>query len=98
MITCKLGKMRKEAEWSVYPPARLDDKNMLMIQCERRIAYIYIKEKRVLLSDGKGGHQGAYKLTVAQGAKLFDCPQEVIDAAIAAQPQPGDRIGMIVIA
>jgi len=99
MITCKLGTMRKAVEWSVYPPDRTDDKNCLMIQCERRIAYIYIKEKKVLLSDGKGGHPAGWKLLPSQGAKLFDCPQEVIDAAIAAQPKPGDKIGgMLVIA
>ena len=93
MITCKLGNMRKAVEWSVYPPGRMDDSNRLLIQCDKRIALIDIEKKKVILSSGKGGHPGFHALNPRLGAKLYDCPQEVIDAAKEAQPQPGDTIG-----
>ena len=94
-ITAKLGNMRKEVEWTVYP-AQKDGR--VVIQSSARIAAFggpesAIRPGKALLS--KRQPNGAYFLHLSPmcGATEVDVPQEIIDAARAAQPQKGDHIG-----
>lgn len=90
-ITAKLGNMRNEVEWIVYPPSK---DGRIIIQSDHRIAVFHDDgSNKGLLSDHK--KNGAYfmHLSPACGAKVVDVPQAVITAALAAQPQNGDTIG-----
>lgn len=91
-ITAKLGTMRKAAEWVVYPSPH-DGAVGLVIQSDHRIARIYPETGKGILSVHKGS--GAYfvHLNGILGATVIDVPQDVIDAALAAQPKSGDEIG-----
>lgn len=90
-IRARLGGMRAEADFVVYPPQK---DGRIVIQSEHRIA-IFLNDgsNKGLLSKHRPG--GAYfqHLSPACGAEVVDVPQAVIDAAVAAQPQPGDNIG-----
>lgn len=54
-IVCKLGNMRKEAGWVVYP---IKEPHIRLIQCDKRIAEINLATGKGILSSGKGGHNG----------------------------------------
>lgn len=96
-FTAKLGNMRKEVDWTVYP-AKKDGR--IIIQSDHRIA-VFCNDgtNKGLLSKHCAG--GAYfqHLSPVCGATVVDVPQEVIDAAVAAQPQNGDTMfnGVITI-
>lgn len=92
-ITAKLGNMRKAVKWTVYPHVTGHESNEVMIQSDRRIAKFNTETGEGFVSDGKGGHPGFYKLLPMAGARPVTVPQEVIDAALAAQPKSGDTIG-----
>lgn len=90
-VVGKIGNMRKAVEWVIYPndgtkPTRL-------IQSDNRIAQVNLETGRVLLSDGKGGHQGFFKLSPGQGAKWYDCPQEMLDK-IKSYASPGESVSV----
>jgi hypothetical protein len=90
-INAKLGKMRKAVDWIVYP-AKKDGR--IVIQADHRIAVFHNDgSNKGLLS--KYCPTGAYfvHLSPACGATVVDIPQDVVDAALAAQPQSGDVIG-----
>jgi len=94
-ITAKLGNMRQPAEFTVYPPQK---DGRIIIQSDKRIAVFHNDGSRKgLLSKQQSG--GAYfvHLSPACGATLVEIPQDVIDAALAVQPQPGDVMGGVVI-
>jgi hypothetical protein len=94
-ITAKLGNMRAEVEWTVYPPSK---DGRITIQSDHRIALFRNDgSNKGLLSKHKAG--GAYfaHLSPACGAEVVDVPQEVVDAAVAAQPKDGDTMGNGVI-
>ena len=76
-VTAKLGNMRKAVEWVIYPFNAED--RLLMIQCDKRIAQINLETGKGMLSDGKGGHQGFFKLNRMAGAKEIDCPSELLE-------------------
>jgi hypothetical protein len=76
-IVAKLGNMRKPVEWVIYPKDNSDD-TTLVIQCDKRIAKVDMVTGKGLLSDGKGGHQGFWKLMPQNGAILIDFPSEVL--------------------
>ena len=88
-IIAKLGTMRKEVEWTIYPPHK---DGRIILQSEHYIA-VFDTSGRGLLSKRQGG--GAYflHLSPACGAGPVMVPQDVILAALAAQPQPGQEIG-----
>jgi len=90
-INTKLGNMRKVVDWVVYP-AKKDGR--IVIQSDTRIAMFSNdgSNKGVL---SKQVQSGAYFLHLSPmcGAKVVDIPQDVIDSALAAQPQKGDKIG-----
>lgn len=93
-ITAKLGNMRSEVEWCVYPPNK---DGRIVIQSDHRIAVFHNDgSNKGWLSEHK--KNGAYfmHLSPACGASVVDVPQAVIDAAIAAQPQNGDKIGGVI--
>ena len=90
-ITTKLGKMRKAVEWIVYPASK---DGRIKIQSDHRIATFHNDgSNKALLS--KYVSSGAYNLHLSPlcGATVVDIPQDVVDAALAVQPQSGDRIG-----
>lgn len=95
-ITAKFGTLRNEVDWTVYP-AHKDGR--IVIQSAHYIALFHNDgSRKALLSKRQPG--GAYfvHLSPLAGAKLVDIPQDVIDAAVAAQPQSGDKIeGVITI-
>jgi hypothetical protein len=96
-IMAKLGKMRRAAEFCVYP-AQKDGR--ITIQSDKRIAVFRNDgNNRGMLS--KHCSDGAYFIHLSPmcGATEVDIPQEVIDAAIDAMPQSGDVIcGVVTIA
>lgn len=75
-IVCKLGNMRKEVDWSIYP---VTDPNLIMIQCDKRIARINMTTGKAMLSDGKGGHNGFMKLAPMFGAVEVDVSAEIVE-------------------
>lgn len=94
-ISAKLGKMRKTVDWVVYP-AQKDGR--IVIQSDKRIATFggpmnSIPPGKALLS--KSCSSGAYfvHLSPACGATLVDLPDDVLEAAIGAQPKSGQEIG-----
>lgn len=90
-ITAKLGKMVQTVEWVVYPASK---DGRITIQSDKRIAVFHNDgSNRGLLS--KHCPNGAYfqHLSPACGATVVEVPQDVIDAAVAAQPKNGDTMG-----
>lgn len=87
-VTGKLGNMRKVVEWTIYPQS--DDKNLhlRLIQSDKRIAQVNLETKKAVLSDGKGGHQGFWKLRDGT-ASVVDVPEEMIVQIKSYQPQIG---------
>lgn len=77
-ITAKLGNMRKEVSWVLYPQEQ-SKPNEIIIQCDARIALIDLEKKKGLLSSGKGGHNGFVHLQPALGAKVVDVPDNIIE-------------------
>ncbi|MED5285040.1 MAG: hypothetical protein VYC71_03640 [Planctomycetota bacterium] len=77
-VTAKLGNMRKAVEWTVCP-AQQGREHRRIIQSKNRIAEVNLDRGSVVLSDGKGGHQGFYKLDPFLGATVVDCPPELLE-------------------
>lgn len=91
-VTAKLGNMRKAVDWTVYPASRGGADGKILIQSDSRIALIDIASKKAVLS--AHASSGAYFVHLQMpGRTVVDVPQELIDAALAAQPQSGDSIG-----
>lgn len=85
-VTGKIGNMRKSVDWVVYPVQDPDERT---IQSDKRIARVNLQTGKVTLSDGKGGHQGFYKLNLHMGAKEYDCPKEILDQLRETPVQTG---------
>ena len=77
-ITAKIGSMRKAKSFVIYP-SNSDGENKVKIQSDNRIAMVMMDTGMVVVSNGKGGHQGFDKLMPWNGAKHYECPQSVID-------------------
>ena len=89
-INTKLGKMRKAVDWTVYPSKK---DGRIVIQSSKRIAMFQDDgSNKGYLS--KNVSSGAYFLHLSPlcGATVVEIPQDVIDAALAVQPQKGDHI------
>ena len=71
-ITCKLGNMRKEADWVLYPKT---DDNRVKIQCDRRIAMVDLEQKKAVLS-GSHNYPTFDKLRTG---KVVDVPDDIIN-------------------
>lgn len=79
-INCKLGNMRKAQDWTIYP-IKPDSPNSVIIQCDKRIAEIFVSGANcgfAQLSDGLGGHQGFIKLMPALGSVKIPINPEII--------------------
>lgn len=76
-ITCKLGNMRKEDEWILYPQ-ETETPHLIMIQCERRIATIDLNEKKGFINDGKHGNSFV-SLSPQLGATVIGIPDVIIN-------------------
>lgn len=90
-ITGKLGNMRNEVQWTVYPRSK---DGRIIVQSDHRIAVFHDDgSNKGLLSEHK--KNGAYfmHLSPACGATVVDVPQAFISAAIGAAPQNGDTMG-----
>ncbi len=75
-VTCKLGNMRKACDWTIYP--KTDDATVT-IQCDKRIAKVFLETGKTILSTGKGGHNGFMHLSPVFGAVEIDCPIETLE-------------------
>jgi len=95
----KLGSMRKEVDWVVYPKTHNDPKSSdesgdptLFVQSDKRAVSINLRTKMGWLSDGKS-HPDFMSTASFFGAKEIDIPQAFIDQCLDAQPKSGDDIG-----
>lgn len=76
-IHCKLGNMRKEAEWVIYPSSTANDDNIRIIQSDKRIAKINLSEKTAVINSGKKGNT-FLSLSEILGATEIVVPDDVI--------------------
>lgn len=97
-IVCKLGNMRKEADWTLYPQ-KADKLDEVIIQCDKRIASVNLTTGKAMLSSGKGGHNGFMHLSPALGAVEVDVPADVLQTlkGLVAKNTEGDGIGSVVV-
>lgn len=93
-VTFKIGTMRKEADWVVYPADRTagEESPTLFVQSDKRALSIDLSTGKGMLSNGKG-HPGFHSVARFMGATEVDVPPDLIEKLIAAQPQRGDTIG-----
>lgn len=93
-VTGKLGSMRKEVEWVVYPNSRKNDDGdeVLFVQSDKRAVAINVKTGKGMLSNGKG-HPSFQSVSKFFGGIEIDVPRDFIDKCLAAQPKRGDYIG-----
>lgn len=95
-VNFKIGPMRKEADWTVYPAsrtARQDDPTMF-VQSDRRALSINLVTKKGMLSKAQN-YPGFHSTQKFLGAVEVDVPDEIIEMCQNAQPQSGDTIGGI---
>ncbi len=59
-------------------PQSKDDRDSVIIQCDKRIAKVDLRDGGTVLSDGRGGHQGFHKLNSFLGASSVVCPDEIL--------------------
>ena len=93
-IVCKLGNMRKEVEWVVYPlPKDEPDSKLVSIQSDHRYCVFDKETGKGLLSKHCGS--GAYSIHAhpSLGATPITVPKDIIEKALAARPKSGDQIG-----
>ena len=86
----KLGNMKKEADWIVYPSS--EDATTLTIQSDHRICQFDKKTGKGMLSKHKTYSQFA-DLVGFLGATPIVVPPEIIALAVGSQPHSGDSIG-----
>lgn len=92
-IYAKLGNMRKVQDWIVYPQQTDKGNEILMIQSDTRMCRIDTTSRKGMLSKNKLNGAGFADCLAFLGATEIEVPQEVINAAIEAQPKSGDEIG-----
>jgi hypothetical protein len=99
-IKAKLGNQTKEKSWVVYPGSPKSGpmafgvliEDAITIQCSDRIATFNRETGEGLISARRKG-AGFIFLRSELGATPVQVPPEVVAAALAAQPKPGDEIG-----
>lgn len=93
-VRFKIGSMRKEVSWSVYPKDRNAPENdpMLFVQCDNRALSINTETKKGMLSKPHV-HPGFHTVSKALGATEIDIPDEIIELCRNAQPKKGDTLG-----
>lgn len=97
-VDCKLGNMRKVANWVLYPQ-KADKLDEVIIQCDKRIAQVNLTTGKAMLSSGKGGHNGFMHLSPVLGAVEVDVPADVLQTlkGLVAKNTAGDGIGSVVV-
>ena len=90
-ITAKLANMRREVEWTIYPPKD----NTVIIQSNCRIAKFDLDTGEGVISAHRA--TGAYfaHLSTFLGAKPLTVPDEVLEDVKESLPQSGDVIGKV---
>lgn len=93
IVTAKLGTMRKAREWTVNPPVA-GREGQIIAQADGAICCFDPNTRKGVLNQ-----KGEYfvHLSPGTGAVPYEFPQDFVDACIAAQPKPGDRIGGMLI-
>jgi phosphoheptose isomerase len=78
-IDCKLGNMRKVADWVLYPMK--EGTETVIIQSDRRIADVNLTTGKAVLSSGKGGSycNTFLHLNPIMGAVEIDVPADVLE-------------------
>ncbi len=74
-VVAKLGNMKKEQDWSVYPRKAGDA--TILIQCDKRIAQINLTTGAGIINSGKRGNDFA-SLSSFFGGTDFQCPPELL--------------------
>jgi len=92
-IIARLGNMKKEADWVVYPER---DAKTITIQSDHRICRFDRTTGVGFLSKHKTNYSSFADLMPFAGAMEVVVSAEVIAAAIEAQPHSGDAIGSCV--
>jgi len=87
-LTCKVGNMRKEKQFTVCPVSD-QEPHLITIQSDNRIARVNTQTKKIVVSNGKGGHQGFLNLNPMMGAKEYDCPAVVLEQLTALEEDHG---------
>lgn len=89
-LKAKLGKMRKEQEFSVYPAT---EDGQIIVQSDKAIGqFDPATGLGVLNSKGSNSKYFAH-LTEFMGAEPYQFPLEFVEACKATQPKKGDMIG-----
>ena len=98
-VKAKLGSMRKEVEWVVYPNHNKGEKpTNIFIQADRRCCVIDTQTKVGLLSKPMNYPRRDF-CHPHFGGEVIQVSQEFIDECLRKQPQSGDVIhGVCVIA
>lgn len=89
-IIAKLGNMKKEKSWVVYP--RKDGDPNIIIQTTDRIARFDATTGKGVLSKSKYG-AGFAMLNPFMGAQEITVPENVIMSALGNAPRSGDEVG-----
>jgi hypothetical protein len=76
-IVCKLGNMRKEQDWVIYP-IDSNKPNLRTIQCDNRIARIDLETGNGYLSSPRN-YPGFHTLSPQLGATLIKVSPEIIN-------------------
>jgi len=85
----KLGSMRKTVDWTVYPQG--DDKDIVIVQSNRRICRFSIKSQKGVLSASH--NYPCFATLQMRGAKAIHIPQEFIDQVMDDKvPVSGDQV------
>src|SRR4051812_27127123 len=95
-ITAKFGNMRKAVEFTVCPrPTNVGDEyTRVTLQSDHREVVIDTATRKGLLSP----HGANYPKVGLAGTVPIEVSQEIVDAALKAQPKKGDVIhGIMVI-
>ena len=94
-IVAKLGNMRREQEFVVYPDrgGAGADNSKIVIQSDTRICSFDPVSRKGMLSTHRANGAHFVHLSSFMGATEIEVPQDVVDAALAAKPHSGDIIG-----
>jgi hypothetical protein len=90
-IKAKLGNMRKEEEFIVYPQSA--EKDVLRLQSDHRCLIVRVSDGRALLSKYVANYPNFMHCNPMSGGTVVTVSQEVIAECLAAQPKSGDAIG-----
>jgi len=94
-IDAKLGKMRKEVDWVVYPyamGATEEEKNIISIQADHYFCIFDARDGLGMLSKRIANYPGAIHCDPRAGGTSITVPEETVQAALDALPKSGDEV------